>query len=434
MLLGLLLTVQTDETGSLILQIKEAGVDLDIHWRLLLLLIRFLHLLLLQLLPLLLRLILPLPLLLLAALLHEPRLFLRYRLSLNISEAPLAQQLLLLPDLPLFQLPFLLLLLSRFLHLPGRRLQLPHLFIHQPGVPGLGVIVIDAVLVLLELILCEAEGEEPGPQRPPGADPVGYVPARLLLVQLQQLDLPVLPGLDLVIVRALAISLALAGLLQLRLVPGPHARGGDLPRVLVHPFPVRRPEQIGHGPANIYAVGLQVHEIELVQPGAQDPPPLHPAPAPVQPGILLRLLGQAAPVGEQPHPRATLSGGLQYLLPLGLQFPDRLLELALPRVELSLRFVIHRQDLEPIGLYELERVRVLLLGRPLFPLHVFQLRLLSPRPDALLPPFQDPELGLGDVYLLRDRLQLRQAGELLVFCVVQEQGVSPARGLARASA
>jgi hypothetical protein len=37
-------------------------------------------------------------------------------------------------------------------------------------------------------------------------------------------------------------------------------------------------------------------------------------------------------------------------------------------------------------LYEFNRVRFLLLDRPLFPLHVFQLRLLSPRLDALLPP------------------------------------------------
>jgi hypothetical protein len=96
-------------------------------------------------------------------------------------------------------------------------------------------------------------------------------------------------------------------------------------------------------------VGLQLHEIELVQLGAQDLPPLHPAPAPGQPCILLRLLGQTAPFGEQPHPRAALSNGLQDLLLLGLQFPDRVLELPLPRVELTQRFVIHRQDLEPIG-------------------------------------------------------------------------------------
>ena len=95
-------------------------------------------------------------------------------------------------------------------------------------------------------------------------------------------------------------------------------------------------------------------------------------------------------MGEQPHPRAALSSGLQDLLPLGLQCPDRVLELRLPRVELTQRFVIHRQDLEPIGLYELNRVRFLLLNRPLFPLHVFQLRLPSPRLDALLPPLKNP--------------------------------------------
>ena len=234
--------------------------------------------------------------------------------------------------------------------------------------------------MLLKLSLGEAEGEEPGPQRLPGAGLVSYVLARLLLVHFQLLDLPLLPSLDLVIVRALA------GLLQLYQVPGLHARRRDLLRVLVHQSLFRLHEQFDHGPANIYAVGLQIHEIELVQLGTQDPPPLHPAPAPGQPCILLRLLGQAAPVGEQPHPRAALSSGLQDLLLLGLQCPDRVLELRLPLVELTQRFVIHRQDLEPIGLYEFNRVRFLLLDRPLFPLHVFQLRLLSPRLDALLPP------------------------------------------------
>jgi hypothetical protein len=45
---------------------------------------------------------------------------------------------------------------------------------------------------------------------------------------------------------------------------------------------------------------------------------------------------------------------------------------------------------------------------------------------------QDPELGLGDVQLLRDRFQLSQAGELIIFCVVQEQRISPAQSLALA--
>jgi hypothetical protein len=84
-------------------------------------------------------------------------------------------------------------------------------------VPGLGIVAIDAVLVLLKLSLGEAEGEEPGPQRLPGAGHVGYVLARLLLFRLQRLDLPILPGLDLVIVRALAC------LLQLCQVPGLHS-------------------------------------------------------------------------------------------------------------------------------------------------------------------------------------------------------------------
>ena len=136
--------------------------------------------------------------------------------------------------------------------------------------PGRGIVAIDAVLVLLKLSLGEAEGEEPGPQRSPGADLVGYVLARLLLVRRQRLDLLLLPGLDLVIVRALA------GLLQLCQMPGLHAWRRDLPRVLGRPFPVRNREQFGHGLANIYAVGLQLYEINLVQLGALSSPPLPP--------------------------------------------------------------------------------------------------------------------------------------------------------------